>query len=48
MLEIAPIIEDFYINSEKYILKLNELFKYNKSFFLTRHKYLTNARKKTI
>lgn len=48
MLEIAPIIEDFYINKDKYIWKLKELFKDNKSFFLTRHKYLTNARKKTI
>nr|MDD3720748.1 class I SAM-dependent methyltransferase [Candidatus Gracilibacteria bacterium] len=48
MLEIAPIIEDFYLNKEKYILVLEKLFKDNKSFFLTRHKYLTNARKKTI
>lgn len=45
MLNIAPIIPDFLDKKEYYLDKIKKYFNKHKSFILTRHKYLTNAKK---
>lgn len=45
MLTIAPIIPDFMDRQDYYIQKIKKEFDKNNKFILTRHKYLTNARK---